>query len=359
MRNKPGIIRLQEMLAAAARGRGVASVAIIDRLGAAPQAWWVPESKEEPAFLAYSVTKIFTASLILRLCEERRLHLDGPIKSWFPHMIAAERISLRQLLNHTAGIPDYGGIQGYHEDVKSSPSTPWSFERYAAETVDKGLLFEPGRGWAYSNVGYMLLKRIAEEVTGVSYGKLITERITGPLGLERTFVAESIADLAGLAPGTSSLLSPDGTLRDVRAHYHPGWVSHGVVASTASELARFLDGLFRGELLSRHSLAQMTELMSTGPSDSPPEEDRRSRWVQPEYGLGLMGDAASPWGLAIGHNGGGPCYTASAFHAADLGGASVCVMTAIEEGFSTEALLFNVLDHLAMRRIPDSTPNGT
>lgn len=71
-----------------------------------------------------------------------------------------------------------------------------------------------GVGWAYSNPGYMLLKR----------------------------VAEGIEDLAALAPGTSCALSPDGVPRDVRAHYHPGWVSHGVVASTASEVVRFLDG---------------------------------------------------------------------------------------------------------------------
>ncbi len=83
-----------------------------------------------------------------------------------------------------------------------------------------------------------------------------------PLGLRRTFVAESISDLATLAPGTSGSLSPDGAPRDARAHYHPGWVWHGVIASTASELVRFVDSLFRGELLSPHSLAQMTELVS-------------------------------------------------------------------------------------------------
>ena len=60
-----------------------------------------------------------------------------------------------------------------------------------------------------------------------------------------------------------------------------------------------------------------------------------------------MGDPASPWGLVAGHNGGGPCYNASAFHAFDLGGASVCAMGAIEEGFNAEGLVFDVLDHLA------------
>jgi D-alanyl-D-alanine carboxypeptidase len=341
--------RLPEMLAAAARGRGVASVAVIERAGAEPHAYWVPESDQEPAFLAYSITKTFTAALILKLCEEGQLRLEDRLAGWFPRIAHADRISLRQLLNHTGGIPDYGGIRAYHTGVSSSPSAPWSFERFAAETFDQGLWFEPGQGWAYSNPGYMLLKRVAEEVTGGSYRALISERMARPLGLRRTFVAESIDDLAALAPGTSSVLSPDGTPRDVRAHYHPGWVSHGVVASTASELVRFLDALFRGELLSRQSLAQMTELIvvPTDPLEASSDGDLPSRRGQPSYGLGLMGDPVSPWGLVVGHNGGGPCYSASAFHAFDLGGASVCAMGAIEESFDAEDVVFDVLDHLA------------
>jgi D-alanyl-D-alanine carboxypeptidase len=271
---------------------------------------------------------------------------------WFPHMDRADRISLRHLLNHTAGIPDYGGLRAYHEHLRSSPSTPWSFERFAAETFDKGLLFEPGEGWAYSNPGYMLLKRIAEQVTGVSYRALIEERIAQPLRLRRTFVAEWVDDLAGLAPGTSRQLSSDGSPRDVREHYHPGWVSHGVVASIASEVVRFLDALFGGKLLSRDSLHQMMELVvvPTDPSDDSLDSDPQSRRVEPSYGLGIMGDPASPWGLVVGHNGGGPCYSASAFHAFELGGASVCAMGGSEEDFNAEALVFDVLDLLATER---------
>jgi D-alanyl-D-alanine carboxypeptidase len=343
------LIQLPELLIAEARGRGVASVAVIQRAGAAAQACWTPESEQEPAFLGYSITKTFTAALILKLCEEGQLQLDDLLVRWFPRIAHADRISLRQLLNHTAGVPDYGGLREYHAGVKSSPSTPWSFQRFAMETFDKGLWFEPGHGWAYSNPGYMLLKRIAEEVTGTSYRALISERIARPLGLERTFVAESIDDLASLAPGTSSALSLDGAPREVRAHYHPGWVSHGVVASTASELVCFLDGLFRGELLSRHSLAQMTEwvVVPTDPEASS-KHKLPSRRGKPSYGLGLMGDPESPWGLVAGHSGGGPCYSASAFHAFDLSGASACAMGAIEEGFSAEDLVFDVLDHLAV-----------
>jgi N-methylhydantoinase B/oxoprolinase/acetone carboxylase alpha subunit len=63
-----------------------------------------------------------------------------------------------------------------------------------------------------------------------------------------------------------------------------------------------------------------------------------------------MGDPASPWGFVAGHNGGGPCYSASVFHAVDLGGASACAMGAIERGFDAEGLVFDVLDRLASAR---------
>lgn len=344
--------QLSELLATAARGRGVAALAVIEGPGAEPHAWWVPEADQEPAFLAYSITKIFTAALILKLCENGRLDLEDRLARWVSRVPHADRISLRRLLNHTAGVPDYGGLPAYYEGVRFSPSTPWSFDRFAAETFAKGLLFEPGEGWAYSNPGYMILKRVAEIVTGCSYRDLIAEYITAPLGLRRTFVAESIDDLVALARGTSRAISPDGTPRDVRAFYHPGWVSHGVIASTASDVARFLDGLFGGVLLSRRSLAAMMEwvIVPPPPGEASDGQDPHSRRGRPSYGLGLMGDPVSPWGIVAGHNGGGPCYSASAFHAFDLGGASVCAMGAIEEDFSAEALVFDVLDRLAAAR---------
>jgi len=183
-------------------------------------------------------------------------------------------------------------------------------------------------------------------VAGLPYREIIAERIARPLGLDRTFVPERVWDLAPLAIGISRALSIDGSPRDVREHYHPGWVSHGVVASTASDIVRFLDALFGGRLISQDSLEAM---MSLVPVAMTRESAASSplRMAAPSYGLGLMGDPASPWGLLVGHNGGGPCYSASAFHAVGLGGASVCAMGAIEDDFSTEEIVAAVLDRLS------------
>ncbi len=341
---------------ATATGRGVASVSALCPGSSEPITFWTPEAGDEPAFLAYSVTKTFTSALVLKLCEEGRLSLDDRLARWYSKIERAQNISLRQLLNHTAGIPDYGSIAAYCESVRTSPSQPWSFERFAAETFDKGLLFDPGTGFAYSNPGYMLVKSIIEDVTGNSYRTLIAERIAGPLRLGRTFVAESIEDLARLAPGTSSLLAPDATSRDIRNHYHPGWVSHGVVASTASDLVRFMNILMRGRLLSRNSLDQMLSLVSLSlDSDGSASGHEPLRPVRPGYGLGVMGDPASPWGLIVGHNGGGPCYSASVFYSFGLDGLSVCAMGAIERGFSAERVVAGVFDYWSSTPIDPET----
>lgn len=323
--------------------QGTVSTSVILYEGAKPQTIWTPGFDEEPAFLVYSLTKTFLATLILKICELEKLSLADPLSRWFPSIDRAENISLQQLLNHTAGIPDYGGIREYHESVRSSPTTPWSFERFASKTFGTGLLFEPGTGWTYSNPGYMLVKYIAEAVMGAPFRTLLSELITEPLGLRRTFVPETINDLSALAPGTSSYLSPDGSLRDIRTHYHPGWVSHGVVASTTSDVVRFLDVLMHGKILSWSSLARMKELVLIPSAMSDP----LSRWKKPGYGLGLMGDPDSPYGMVFGHNGGGPCYNISAFHAAELGGVSVCTIGALEVGFNAEDIVFDILDRLS------------
>ena len=337
---------LIEIIDRTIEGRAAAGIAVVSGAGARPEAVWVPVSAlDEPAYLAYSITKTFTAVLILQLRDEQRLTLDDRLARWFPRIDRSDRISLGQLLNHTAGIPDYGWLDSYHDAVRAAPSSPWSFERFAAETFEKGLLFDPGSRWAYSNPGYMLLKRVAEDIAERSYGAMIRERLARPLGLLRTFVPESVSDLSTLAPASSRALASDGATREVRDHYHPGWVSHGVVASTPSDIARFWDALFCGGLLAAQSLHEMTTLVPIGEGAAA----SASRWRRPGYGLGIMGDPESSWGRLWGHNGGGPGYTTSAFHAPDLG-ASVCAMGALESDAIAEQIVFAVLDTL--RRAP-------
>ncbi|MGC4093087.1 MAG: serine hydrolase domain-containing protein [Polyangiaceae bacterium] len=324
---------------AAVGGRGAAALSFVRKPGAVAESHWSPHAAVEPAFLAYSITKTFIATCVLQLWEARQLDLGDLLSRWFPKIDRAERISLRQLLNHTAGVPDYGSLPRYHDAIKSSPSQPWSFEQFANETFRRGLAFEPGSDWSYSNVGYMLLRAIVEIVSGQSLSRLLSERVFRPLGLTRTFVPEAVADLASLAPAPSTALSKDGAARDARLYYHPGWVSHGVVASTASDIARFFDALFAGSVLSRSSLEAMTTLVAVPPHCAPGVPG------EPSYGLGLMGDPTTPRGPSYGHGGGGPSYQAHVHHLAGPG-ITVCVMAAIERDFDAQEVGWRVLQRL-------------
>jgi D-alanyl-D-alanine carboxypeptidase len=333
--------RLGTLLDAHIHGREIAAIAVARGDPPRTAAAWVPSSlAAEPSFLTYSVTKIFTATLILMLEEDGRLSLDEALLHWFPNIDRSPRITIRRLLNHTAGLPDYGGLRAYHDAVRASPGTPWSFEEFAAHTYEGGLLFEPGTGWAYSNPGYMLLKRIAEQVGCASYAQLIQTRVALPLQLKRTHVVDSIVALEPLAPARSRFLGVGRDTREVTTSYHPGWVSHGVVASTPSEVGAFCHALFSGRLVSARSMGELTSLV--------PVPNAPSRWRKPSYGLGIMADPESPFGPLWGHNGGGPGYSTSVFHAPwfHAGPVTVCVMCTVEEDSLGENLLFAAFELL-------------
>jgi D-alanyl-D-alanine carboxypeptidase len=316
--------------------------AVVARDGTLVDIGWTPTAEIEPAFLAYSITKTFVATLFLQWQDEGVVSLEESLARWMPSVPSADRISLRHLLNHTSGLPDYGPLPAYHEAVRTSPSQAWTFERYASETYERGLLADPGHAFAYSNPGYMLLKRIAEQIGGRVFDAVISDRITLPLGLARTFVVDSRKQLAELAPASSRFLTVDGSIADTRALYDPGWVSHGVIASTPSDVALFFSALFGGRLISGSALAEMTTLVAV-------DADVAEGWLRPGYGLGLMGSLTeSPWGPLFGHNGGGPGYSASAWHAVRTG-LSVCVMTAIEEGhLDAQEAAQAILDEMRM-----------
>ena len=331
---------LHALLDSCVAARGTAAVAVVPRPGAEPLRAWTPALPEEPAFLAYSITKTVLAVLVLQLRDEGRLDLDDPVTRFVPRAGTGEDVTLRRLLRHEAGVPDYGGLPAYHEAVRDPEGTPWDADRFLAETLDRGLLFRPGAGWAYSNPGYLLLKLAVETVARTGLRRLFAERIARPLRMVRSQVAQDRSDLVGLVAGPSRQLGPPGGPgRDLRRAYHPGWVSHGVVASTPSEIARFLDALFRGRLVSEVSLEEMRETVEV-----PRPADGDQPWRRPSYGLGLMVDPDARWGGILGHEGAGPGHQASAFHAPGLGGVTACAMGAIEADWAPRSLVFGAFD---------------
>lgn len=139
-------------------------------------------NKTDTKFRIASITKQFTAALILQLVEEGKLELDKPISAYLPNYKgpAADVVTIHHLLTHTSGIPSYTSFPGFFESSSRDPYTP---DELIKTFQDSTLQFTPGEKFVYNNSGYVLLGRIIEEVTGKTYEQVLQERIFDPLGM--------------------------------------------------------------------------------------------------------------------------------------------------------------------------------
>jgi D-alanyl-D-alanine carboxypeptidase len=291
-------------------------------------------------FGIYSITKTVIATIVLGMAEDRMLALDDPIGQYLPDLSFDTRVSIRQLLNHTGGMPDYGPDPAYQQAVHERPGTPWSGEEFVRRTLGNGLAYMPGHGWRYSNIGYLLLRQVLEGESGLPFRHLVRHFLVRPAGLGDLAVADGMGDMALLTPGYGA--APDnGALVNVTAGYHPGWVSHGLVTATASGLVRFLDLLFEGDLMGPASLDAMM---------IPVPVTTSHQWMSsPSYGLGLMMDPANRFGTVAGHSGGGPGYSTAAYRFPDVHGHRVTAVTLVNrDGADTATdIVFTMVERLA------------
>lgn len=270
--------------------------------------WTTPERTTRldasARFPIYSITKPMIATIILQLVEADALSLETPLRDIVgPHGTWLDAaITVRQTLNHTAGLPDYGGVTAYHRALRADPTTPWSDDVFLACARELGPRFAAGEGWAYSNIGYQLLRLAIETITGATFADAIATRIAAPLRLRDTRVIPDLAAMGTHTPGTSVDLSDNGEMQDITRRYHPGWVAHGLVGSTAAETARFLFALLGGALLTPASIAAMLTPVRVPIANHP-------LFREPSYGLGLMLDPAADGGILVGHGGGGPGFS--------------------------------------------------
>ena len=160
---------------------------------------------DSTVYQSASVGKQFTAALVVLLAREGRLGLDEPIRRYLPEAPPAwQPITVRHLLTHTSGIPDYTeGAVDYRRD--------YTEDELLAAAVRQPLEFRPGETWRYSNTGYALLGFIVRRATGRFYGDLLRERIFGPLGMRSARVISESAIVPNRASGYELV---DGEIRN-------------------------------------------------------------------------------------------------------------------------------------------------
>ncbi|MEM9808794.1 MAG: serine hydrolase [Cyanobacteria bacterium P01_D01_bin.56] len=144
-----------------------------------------------------SITKQFTAAAILQLQDQGLLDVQAPVATYLPDYPNGDRITIHQLLTHTAGIPNLTSFPDYLEWMKQ----PTTLENLIARFQDLPLEFEPGAQYRYSNSGYILLTQVIEVISGQSYADYLQTHLFIPLGLENTGYEAPLAVVEGLASG--------------------------------------------------------------------------------------------------------------------------------------------------------------
>jgi CubicO group peptidase (beta-lactamase class C family) len=262
----------------------------------------------------WSFTKTVLAAAALKLVAQGSCGLDDRIDG-HPY-------TLRQLLQHRAGVPNYGGLRSYHDAVLRG-DIPWTVDELLVRVQADRLDFEPGQGWRYSNVGYLHVRQLIERIVGCDIGIALRILLFDPLGLDSVRLAANPQDL-------------DDTVWANAAQYHPGWVYHGLLIGTPGAAVRLLHELLVGTLLPANLLAEMSTPHPLGDLPLPGRP-----WQATGYGLGLMIGRMEGAGIAVGHSGGGPTSVSAVYHFADL--PIPCTVAAFAEGQDEGAAEFEAV----------------
>ena len=247
-------------------------------------------------FRLASVTKQFTAMAVMLLVRDKKLKYETTLGEIFPEFPEyGRKITLRQLLNHTSGLPDYEDLMDAVEKVKGPV---WSADKQIQdaevlellEKVSKGK-FALGTKWDYSNSGYVMLGIIVAKVSGKSYGELLRERIFVPLGMKNTIVFENGKnEVANRAFGHSK---EGDSFKETDQSSTSATLGDGGVYSNLEDLAKWDDGLRNHKLLSAEEMKPALEPAQFGGAGNavlPDDAPAGLHGVPVEYGFGWFLD---------------------------------------------------------------------
>ena len=249
-----------------------------------------------------SISKTFTAVVTMQLVQEGKITFDEPIETYLPGLIRGEgidgsKITVRQLLQHTSGLPEYSDQIGL-DDPFANRDKYYSARDTLDLALSKPAAFEPGSQFKYTNTNYIVLSLLAEKVTHRPLAEQITKRIIEPLGLTHTYLpGPGEENIRGTHPHAYTR-NNQGQLEDITRQDPSAAGGAGAMISTPSELTKFLQAAFNGTLLNQDSITEMKKTVEAGDLIGVPGSG---------YGLGIFSLPLS-CGTAWGHSGGIPGY---------------------------------------------------
>jgi D-alanyl-D-alanine carboxypeptidase len=249
-----------------------------------------------------SNTKTFTSVIVLQLVGEGKVNLDGPIETYLPGLVRGDgidgrNITVRQLLQHTSGLPNYTAVfaNGYLPYQHTYFEPRQMLDLALARKAD----FAPGARFEYSNTNYVLAGLLIERVTGRPLVEEITNRVIDKIGLRHTYFP-NVGDQAIREPHPHGYHrdNPSKPLSDVTVQDPSFAWAAGAMISTPTDVNRFFSAVLAGNLLPPAQLAQMRTTI-----------DAPDLGAGVRYGLGLLSAPLTCGGLAWGHGGDIPGYS--------------------------------------------------
>ena len=217
-------------------------IVYVDQAGKSPEHYtggWEDRENKIPAdpnslFKIASISKLYTAVAATKLVKEKRLSFDKTLADYLPELIGrienAEEITLRMMIQHRSGIPNFTDNPAYWENEQENGNNALDF------ALDLPASFKPNEGYEYSNTNYLLLRRIMDDVLGYSHNQYIKEKILIPLELKNTFFSITEVDLDDVMSGYYVGYEEDFKARD-----------YGMLA-TAKDVGTFLRALNDGSV---------------------------------------------------------------------------------------------------------------
>jgi D-alanyl-D-alanine carboxypeptidase len=255
--------------------------------------------------LSGSVGKTFVAAVVLKLAETGKISLNTKVSAylgsepWFGGVPNADRITVKMLLNHTAGVPEYVYQDKLWQQVSANPDKTWSVAERMQFIAGAPPSNPPGGGWNYADSHYIILGALIEKVTGKSYNEVLREMILVPCNLDHTLPADR-RDIAGLAAGytelTRELYLPHKVLNNGLYAFNPQleWTGGGLV-TTVDDLTKWASMLYGGTILPER---MKKEMLTSAPFTTTLPFNAR-------YGLGCIIGENGAW---YGHTGFAPGY---------------------------------------------------
>ncbi|MCJ0894273.1 serine hydrolase [Rhodococcus sp. ARC_M5] len=257
-----------------------------------------PASADDPVRIA-SVTKAMVAAVVLQLVDEGKLELDQQVDELLPGLLPRP-VTVRQLLDHTSGVPDYFTGFDSAEQIAARATDAVTDDELIDRAVAMPWASEPGQEFSYANTNYVLLGQIIADLDGKSIGQSLQDRIFDPLEMtDSTYPTDSTLD----ADALHGYVVENGNYTDVTEYDASIWSSGAAVVSTVADMNTFFRALFDGTLIPQNLIDEMQVVTPS------------------TYGLGLLlgGDACNPGSaeLVFGNRGNGFGYRTYAFSSPD------------------------------------------